>query len=519
MRFKDLKLKICKIAISCFLFSLFVPDIYAQTELMAWGNMTGIRIDGQLIEFESSICIIEKGWNTINATGKEKQRRPQYIREGQTQKVETEIDKINISETVTDKSKGLVSVLLEMKSDTTINSEGIFLCFQLPEKYYSIDDISIKKNSILAYGKEQQLQINFEKDMKASVRKEATTLMLYVSIAEGKIKKGQKTQLRFTINASGNIDNSPAEIIIDSNNPGREFLGLGGNFRLQNPQVDPQVIDYCLDNLRVAYGRVEMPWSDWQPVENEDPLKAAMAGHINERVDAAMKMAQRLSVLGMPVIVSAWFPPTWAIDGDPAGYIRKGGVQAFRLNPEKAEHIYKSITDYLLCLKRQYGVEAIMFSFNESDIGIDVLHTPTEHRDFIKGLGKYMAKEGLATKMLLGDNSDATTFDFIIPSMEDLSTYPYIGAVSFHSWRGCDDETLKKWAGASRELNIPLIVWRRKYRRGCMGLPSDFCGINIRPVRDKPLHETMFYLSASIYSAMATHIRLFYTVGRRYLWL
>ena len=33
-----------------------------------------------------------------------------------------------------------------------------------------------------------------------------------------------------------------------------------------------------------------------------------------------------------------------------------------------------------------------------------------------------------------------------------------IGAISFHSWRGCDDETLKKWADASRLINVPLIV-------------------------------------------------------------
>jgi hypothetical protein len=30
--------------------------------------------------------------------------------------------------------------------------------------------------------------------------------------------------------------------------------------------------------------------------------------------------------------------------------------------------------------------------------------------------------------------------------------------VSFHSWRGCTDETLKKWAHAARQLNIPLLV-------------------------------------------------------------
>ncbi|GHV22476.1 hypothetical protein FACS189428_4590 [Clostridia bacterium] len=218
------------------------------------------------------------------------------------------------------------------------------------------------------------------------------------------------------------------------------------------------MIDYCLDSLRVAYGRVEMPWRSWQPEENSNPLTDALAGKLDERVKAAMNMAQRLKKLGMPVIVSAWFPPAWSIDGKPEDYPRRGGVQAFRLDPKKANHIYKSLTDYLLALKKLYGVEATAFSFNESDIGIDVLHTPEEHAEFIKGLGSYLASEGLSTKLLLGDNSDATTYEFIRPAMNDKDTYPYIAAVSFHSWRGCDDATLEKWAAASRELNVPLIV-------------------------------------------------------------
>ena len=66
-------------------------------------------------------------------------------------------------------------------------------------------------------------------------------------------------------------------------------------------------------------------------------------------------------------------------------------------------------------LKNLYGVETVAFSFNESDLGINVRHTGMEHAEFIKGLGAHMASRGLATKLLLGDNSDATTFDFIIP--------------------------------------------------------------------------------------------------------
>ncbi len=417
--------------IICLLLVLFflIPNAFAQTEVMAWGNLTGIRIDGQLIDFESSIVVVGKYNSFVHATGKERQFRPQYIRNGETQTVTTEIDGIRFSEVVTDLSKGKARVMIDIQSDTTLNLDGVYLHIQQPTEN--------KGQSIKIGSKEGSQDI---------------------AIAKGKIKKGQKAHLSIEITVSGTIDTETAILTVSSHDPGREFLGLGGNFRLQNPSADPQVIDYCLDSLRVAYGRVEMPWRSWQPEENSKPLEDALTGKLDVRVQAAMKMAQRLKKLGMPVIVSAWFPPAWSIDGKPENYPRRGGVQAFRLDPNKAQYIYKSLTDYLLALKRLYGVEATAFSFNESDIGIDVLHTPEEHAEFIKGLGSYMASEGLSTKILLGDNSDATTYKFILPAMRDPETHPYIAAISFHSWRGCDDATLEKWAAASRELNVPLII-------------------------------------------------------------
>ena len=43
-------------------------------------------------------------------------------------------------------------------------------------------------------------------------------------------------------------------------------------------------------------------------------------------------------------------------------------------------------------------------------------------------------------------------------AMEDLQAVKYIGAVSFHSWRGCTDEILAQWRAAARALNVPLLV-------------------------------------------------------------
>jgi len=204
--------------------------------------------------------------------------------------------------------------------------------------------------------------------------------------------------------------------------------------------------------MRVAMGRVELPWRHWHPEEDMDPTASELHPHVRQ----SLEMAGRLEAMGMPVALACWFPPQWALE--PGSVRKSGGVAALRLDDNKKEAIYRSLCSYIKFAKERYGVEFDYFSFNESDIGIDVLHTAEEHRDFIKEFGAVMAQEGLPCKMFLGDNSDATTIDFIKPSLADPETHKYIGAVSFHSWRGCDDKTLMEWAQAAESINVPLIV-------------------------------------------------------------
>jgi len=47
---------------------------------------------------------------------------------------------------------------------------------------------------------------------------------------------------------------------------------------------------------------------------------------------------------------------------------------------------------------------------------------------------------------------------FIQPAIDNPSIHKYIGAISFHAWRGCDNWTLSNWADAARELNVPLLI-------------------------------------------------------------
>ena len=412
-----------------------------HTEVMAWSNITGVRVDGELVDFESTLRVGVPG-GKIESTGREKQNRIKYHRDGFSQIVDIPMHGAHFNQTVTDVDNSTVKLSWTATADDDL-AEGAYFCIDLPAASYA--DAVIKKSGkkISISTPEKKIDLSFSKSVTSAIREENGDDVLYITLLP-KLKKGSTANLSATMKVDCNRRHETANIALDLSNPGREFAGFGGNFRIQNSRKDPAVIDYCINNMRVAFGRVEFPWGTWDK-----------EGAANAHIQESAEMAKRLGKLGIPVIVSCWFPPQWAGNQTTRS---DGTSRAYSLKPEEMGRIYESLASYLIYLKKNYGVEADYFSFNESDLGINVVFTGDEHRDFIKGFGKYMASQGLKTKMLLGDNSDATTFDFIIPTLEDPSAHNYVGAISFHSWRGCDDATLDKWAAASRQINVPLIV-------------------------------------------------------------
>ncbi len=461
-------------------------------EVMAWGNLNGIRVEGELMEFKTSLRVVHADWSKFNETAKERQsQRHRYTRTGNTQTASARLDSLFFIQVIEETGSGLATIAVQCSSRADTNLAGAFFCIELPGADYSNGTVELT-NAAATDGKEisfatplpdgqleyartiasgarfnsprRRLEVTLATPAEIIVRRDSVrenkNIHVYLTLLSDNVRVGQTAGNTFTLKASGEIDKNPVELVLDPLRPGQVFDGFGGNFRLQNPRTDPPVIQYNLDNMRVAWGRVEMPWQFWHPEENVDPIAAAQVGNIHPRVHAAMQMAQRLAQRDIPVIVSAWSAPAWAIIGDPRDAFRPqpGGLRGYPLNPEKMEKIYQSLGAYLLYLKQQYGVEAFAFSFNESDLGINVRQTAEEHRDFIKGLGAHLAAIGLATKLLLGDTSDAWPIDFIKSAMNDLEAVKYINAVSFHSWRGCTDEILAQWSEAAQKLNVPLLV-------------------------------------------------------------
>lgn len=478
----------------------FLPHSGAQPEVAAWGNLEGIRIDGHLMAFETSMRVVGPGWRRIDATGKEKQARPRYSRKGHLQMVETRIDSLFFTASFEEKEPGSTSVQVDFLSRADTSITGVYFCITVPADDFSgarlevinpapitlagpppgneKEYLRMPGNGVRVKAANQWVEIGMpdtgEIFVKSDTVRSKTFYTVYLPVAGGLLTKGLTANRQFTVKAGGVVDKTPVEIVIDPSKPGRKWEGLGGNFRIQNVRVDPGVIDYCLANLTVNWGRVDMPWMLWHPADTLNPIEEARKGNLHPRVRMAMEMAQKLSKKGMPVIVSAWFAPDWAIIGPRARGRGPDGQFGNPLDPSRMDKIYASITDYILYLKEAYGVETIMFSFNESDLGIDVRQTAEEHRQLIKGLGAYFRSKGLNTKMLLGDTADGNGYEFINPSLDDPEAIPYIGAVSFHSWRGWEDETLGKWAAAATRLNLPLLVGEGSIDAAAWRYPSIF---------------------------------------------
>jgi len=482
-----------------FLFLISIsPAAYSQVEMEPWGNLAGIRIDGQLFKTESHISVVKNDWSQMQITAKERQR-PHYVRKGNQQIVTTNIDSLFFTETATDLGNGKASIHVKVQAHDIDTLTGIFFTLVLPETIDSTGMVRLNNlkplsltgeqadfqkyfeapaRQIKFLSKGQQLEIQFEnptqiilKEIKSGTGRK---LHLFIPVYEGILNNGQQAEKNFSVQTSGKIDRAPVSLRLNTSSVDRPFIGFGGNFRLQNPRTDPQVIDYCLKNLDVRFSRVEMPWQLWQPDLNEDPIANAKAGNLNLHVQKSMEMAQRLYKMGIPVILSAWSAPAWAVIGKPKYGPSPDGVWGNPLDSSKTKEIYKSIADYISYLKEKYGVDISLFSFNESDLGINVRQTGEEHDKLIKGLGAYFVSRGLKTKMLLGDNSDATTYAFIYPALNDPATHPYIGAISFHSWRGWDKQTLQEWADAATRLNKPLIVAEGSIDAQAWGYPQIF---------------------------------------------
>ncbi len=476
-----------------------------QTEVSGWGNLRGIRTNGQLLPFTTAVGIFSPDFTQLMLSQREgPTHTTKYSRDDNTVTVGVNlqygrngrgaaprggppIGGFNYSIRYTDSAPGACDVQINLTSAAAQTIGGIYYFLTLPGDIFANgaaefigapnpenkplpapgpqrDDVTVNCTGIrFSDKKKTAVEVDFPHPLDVVVQHAhgIDDVRIYFPILIGNTTAGQTATANFTIKISAVINTTPVMITIDPQKLGRTWLGIGGNYRIQTQPLDSLHIQYILDNMRVAYGRVAMPWNIWQPEENSPPPLTIDAqtqptngrGGVMNSIPAAMSMAQTLAQKNIPMIISCWSAPNWALASNDAG---RGGRRQ-RLDPAKLDKICDSIGSYLLYLKKNYGAEPQYFSFNESNIGINVLQTPADHDQAIKKLGAYFQSIGLKTKMLLGDTGDAPPIDFIQIALNDPEAMPYIGAISFHSWRGATDAQYQKWADAATKLGVPLF--------------------------------------------------------------
>ena len=476
-------------------FLLFSQSGNAQAEFTTWGNMTGIRVDNQLMEFNTSLSIVNQSGNTWR-TRKEGQEMD-FRREGAKKIFEYNIRDVQWTKAMETKSKGVAQVNISFTSPRDTVIKGAFFTIELPEEFgsntqfkllhqetvnfsdfgaaSSVAQFKAPAKGIIITSPVRKLEITFEKPTEINIyKKESNNIQIDLALTSGEISANKKLENTFTIKATGDIDRETVSVKIFSQQEGEKWEGLGGNFRLQNTRTDPQVIDYNLENLQISWSRIEMPWREWHPNQDEDPAAQARKGNIHPKVKASMELGCRLDNKGIQVMLAGWYAPEWAIVGAPFKGKHPDGSMGNHLDLTKKEAIYSSIVSYVKYMKEEYGVEVILFSFNESNLGIDVRQTAEEHNELIKELGARFREEGIQTEFLLGDTADANGWEFTTIASMDPETRPYIGGVSFHSWRGWTDENLIKWRDISNRVDAPLYVGEGSIDAGAWRYPLIF---------------------------------------------
>ena len=534
----------------------FLPlnNTYPQPAIMPWGNIRSFHLHGEKMNFETSIRSVKTDWSgCISSERCNWQGTQTYEFSGNTTTMSHFLQALplNYAEKFIEVDQNSVNVEVSVDATAEIEQAGTYFCFEIPGSEFLGGELNIYSrgkemgsvtlktsptagkpeyirtdgNRIIIKTHKREYEVVTDRNTEIIVRQNfidrpgflndplpakefvdsypgvpVADYQVYFALIKGKAKKGDKRNSNFTINVKGSIDSEAVRITVDPSKPGRAFKGVGSNYRVRNLGNDSTIINYCLNNIRVSWGRIEFNWKEWHPEESEDPLKYARSGKLSDGFYNQIEVARILAKRNIPVIITIWSPPIWATDT--ARHNRQGLEHDAKisLDPRKIDKICESIADYLEYLKSDYELEFPLFSFNEVDYGVMIYHTPEEHAFYTKAIGKYFAARGLITKMLLGDTGAGTirSNKITLPVVDDPTIHKYVGAIAFHTWHGCTKADCEAWLLSAQKLNVPLLVTEGGPNSAQHRYPQNFLE------RSFQLSEIDLYLRICRYAQPAT---------------
>jgi len=477
----------------------------AQPVTTPWGNIEGIRVEGELMAFESSLRAVDPDWAGFVQSSKYNwEGKASFALEGNTHTCTHFLQgtELHYTTRVTDLGRGQARVEQQTELRGELSTAGIHQTFTIPAADYlgakleflgadlqplpALADHTgagkelarVKARGFRLTGARRMLEVLADEETELLVRQDLVSqpdhlndplprrrfvasdplqavadFQVYLQVLPRGAAKGVYAKTGYTVRVSGTIDREPVHFAVEPLRPGRAFAGIGGNFRMQMPELDGQVVDYCLEQLKVTWGRVAFPWAEWQPEEKGDRAAEVLAGTMSPGFYAQLEMARDLARRRIPIIASVWMPPAWAVDK--TARLPKG----VKLDPAKLQQAADSVASWLVFLKQQHGIEVALFSFNETDYGVEVHQNGEEHALANKVFGTTFARRGLVTRMLLGDTGACTlgSHKLVGPSAADPALRAYLGGIAFHTYHGLTPDALKAWADTARSTGLPLL--------------------------------------------------------------
>jgi len=228
------------------------------------------------------------------------------------------------------------------------------------------------------------------------------------------------------------------------------------------------ISEFNLATLQPRFARLSIELDAWEPVnDNADPYDLDRLALMDDAHNhATFDLMKQLQAQGVELTASVWRVPDWLVED---ASMQTGQIIPRALYPEAIE----AIASWLLHAKNAYGVEVAFFSFNEANLGINVLLTPEDYSEFIRQAGPRFAALGLKTRFLLADCSainGCLEYAQGIYAAQDIR--PYLGPLAFHNWDGISvgDDTIRalgEWADAQglevrcTEGGWDAQLWRR----------------------------------------------------------
>ena len=300
------------------------------------------------------------------------------------------------------------------------------------------------------------------------------TYSLMIPFFRGPVARpGESARLRFTIRLSGEPDREPVEVALGGPAAAPAFEGFGGNFVYG---LGTPVATSLIARLDPVRARIEMPLYEWEP-ENDNAAPGETDWARLEARDVPgstlrrrFELAQLLARRGVPLTISVWDLPEWMYEGAPRGRWASRRTVSAEMWPE----VLESAGSYLLYLKKKYGVEPELFSFNEPEMGVRVLFTAEQHRDMILRFGERFARLGLKTRLLLADVAGPrATESYGVYAVSDPACARKIGAMAFHSWGGATPAEYAAWPAMARRFGLPLDVTELGWDAASWRTPED----------------------------------------------